>query len=223
MSIAIMSWVFKNGPRDAGERLVLLALADYCDDNGEWAPSMAGIAEKAGMTERGARGVVRRLEAGGWIEVRVGGGRGGCSFYRVLTAENPEPETRNEKPGMRNPECGDTKPGTSRHKTRNRASAEPSVTIKEPSKSKDARDALCSVLSEKVADDFIAHRRAMRKPLTARAAELIAGRLATCGDPDAVANLSIMNGWQGVFPERGNEPVKSFSPKFDLSKFEETR
>ncbi len=76
MSIKVMSWVFERGPRDPSERLVLLALADYAADNGEWSPSMIGIAGKSGMTERGARGVIRRLEADGWIEVRVGGGRG---------------------------------------------------------------------------------------------------------------------------------------------------
>lgn len=123
-----MSWVFENGPSDPSERLILLALADYAADNGEWAPSMIGIASKAGMTERGARGVIRRLEAGGWIETQVGGGRGGKSRYRVIMKrpENPEQETRNDKPGMTNPEYGDAKPGTKRPKTRNQRSAEPS-------------------------------------------------------------------------------------------------
>lgn len=131
MSIKVMSWVFENGPKDPSERLVLLALADYATDNGEWSPSMIGIAEKAGMTERGARGVIRRLEDGGWIEVRVGGGRGGKSHYRVLMgrAVNPEPETRNDKPGMTNPERHVEKPGTKRPETRNQRSAEPSGTI----------------------------------------------------------------------------------------------
>lgn len=129
-----MSWVFENGPKDPSERLVLLALADYAADNGEWAPSMIGIAEKAGMTERGARGVIRRLEEGGWIAVKVGGGRGGKSQYRVLMGiKNPEQETRNDKPGMTNPESNEQKPGTKRTETRNQRSAVPSGTIKEPS------------------------------------------------------------------------------------------
>jgi hypothetical protein len=138
MSVRVMTWVWQNGPTDPTERLILLALADHANDQGECYPSMAGIAAKASVTERGARGIMRRLEAGGWVSTKVGGGRGGKSNYRVLMVENPEPafpvshaKTRNDKPGMTNPETqtrnvatvnperDDTKPGTS-------VSAEPS-------------------------------------------------------------------------------------------------
>lgn len=61
---------------------------------------------------------------------------------------------------------------------------------------------LRSRLSQQAAADFIAHRKALKKPLTARAAELVIAKLEGCADPDAVVNASIMNGWQGVFPER---------------------
>ncbi|MEF9606137.1 helix-turn-helix domain-containing protein, partial [Paracoccus sp. PXZ] len=89
MSVEAMAWVWKNGPTDPTERLVLLAIADHADDLGWCYPSMIGIATKACVTERGARGIVRRLEAGGWIAVKIGGGRGGKSRYRVLMGNNP--------------------------------------------------------------------------------------------------------------------------------------
>lgn len=120
MSIKVMSWVWDNGPKDPTERLTLLALADWADDTGSCYPSMVGIAEKTGVTERGARGIVRRLEASGWITIKTGGGRGGKNVYRVLMDKpgttNPEPETGNE-PETRNvatlnPERDCTKPGT---------------------------------------------------------------------------------------------------------------
>ena len=79
---------------------------------------------------------------------------------------------------------------------------------REPGKEPGARDraakaisVLNEVLSQQVAQDFADHRRAIRKPLTVQAARLISKSLASCRDPDAVANRSIMNGWQGVFPE----------------------
>ena len=203
MSVRVMQWVWENGPSDPTERLVLLAVADYADDFGGCYPSMAGIAGKACVTERGARGIIRRLEQGGWITTKVGGGRGGKSQYRVNMRQNQEAETRNEKPGMRNPEAETrnvealnperdcTKPGTSVPPNRQ-------GTIKEPSV---IRATLCEVVSEDVADGFIAHRKAKRSKLTEQAASLIAKKLRGNPDADAVVLRSIENGWTGVFPE----------------------
>lgn len=205
MSISVMSWVWANGPADASMRLVLLAIADHADDKGVAYPSMAGIAAKSCVTERGARGIVRRLEDAGWLKTRVGGGRGGKSVYTVVMHRNTEQETGNEKPGItntepetrnvatQNPERGDTKPGTSVPPNHHR-------TIKEPSNK--IRASLCEVLSEEAADDFIAHRKAKRAKLTERAADLIAKSLRGHPDPDAVVAASIMNGWTGVFPDK---------------------
>jgi uncharacterized protein YdaU (DUF1376 family) len=61
---------------------------------------------------------------------------------------------------------------------------------------------LTDVVSPEVASDFLAHRKAMRKPVTARAAKLITKKIRDHPDADAVLNESIANGWQGVFPER---------------------
>lgn len=214
MSIKVMSWVWENGPQDPVERLVLLALADFADDYGNCYPSMVGIGAKACVTERGARGIVRRLETDGWVKTAIGGGRGGKSQYQILMNKPgttfPEYETRNEK----NPERDDTKPGTTTQKTRNRRSAEPSITIKEPSNK--TREALCSVMREETADAFLAHRKAKRQPLTEHAAELIAKKLRNHSDPDAVVENSIMNGWTGVFPD-SVQAINNWKP--DLSKW----
>lgn len=219
MSVKVMSWVWENGPSDPVERLVLLALADFADDQGNCYPSMVGIGEKACVTERGARGIVRRLEAAGWVKTAIGGGRGGKSQYQILMDKPgtafPETETRNE----RNPERDDTKPGTRLHETRNQRSAEPSITIKEPSKS-NARDALAAVVPVDLADAFIAHRKAKRSPLTDHAAQLIAKKLADCPDPIGAIEASIMNGWTGVFPDRSRSgPIDPPPFKPDFSKF----
>lgn len=145
MSIKVMSWVWDNGPTAAVDRLVLLALADFCDDQGKCWPSMDRIGEKACMTGRGARNVIRRLEEEGWISVAVGGGRGGCSTYQIIM-QKEEHRSRNEIPGTEypepeNPERGDIKPGTPRPKTRNAGSAEPSLNHQEPSLSAQAAPA----------------------------------------------------------------------------------
>lgn len=133
MSVRVMAWVWDHGPSNGAERLVLLALADFCDDAGRCWPAMATIAAKACVTERGARNIVRRLEADGWLKTQVGRGRGGCNTYQVLIS-SPEQRAGNEVPGMVfRPERDDTFPGTALPFNRNAGSAEPSRTTKEPS------------------------------------------------------------------------------------------
>lgn len=199
MSIKILSLAWECDIEDRSDLLVFLALADFANDEGECWPSMRRVAEKARVTERGAQKIVRRLEAGGWLTIEAGGGRGGCNFYRL----NPEPQTPNTVHPNTVHRTGEQKPRTRVQKTPNGGSPEPSGTVKEPS-DKDARDArghLLSVMRAETADAFIDHRKAKRAKLTPRAAELIAKKLAQHPDPDAVVELSIMNGWTGVFPE----------------------
>ena len=70
---------------------------------------------------------------------------------------------------------------------------------------KDAREELLSILSPEMADAYISHRKVKRAKLTPHAAQLIARKLSEHPNPDAVVELSIMNGWTGVFPEKGNQ------------------
>lgn len=200
-----MSALWEDGPTDPTEKLVLLAIADHANDEGMAYPSMAGIAAKCSLTERGARGIIRRLEASNWLLTKVGGGRGGKSVYHVLTAEN-----RNEKPGMTNPECetrnvttvnperDDNKPGTS-------VPPNHQGTIKEPSNSNDARvcDILCEVAGRKAAESFVAYRRKSKhKAMTVTAAERLAKKLHKLSqqgyDPDDALGMAEESGWASV-------------------------
>lgn len=61
---------------------------------------------------------------------------------------------------------------------------------------------LQQVLSSDTASDFIDHRKAMKKPVTAVAANRIVAKLKDHPDPNAVVDETIANGWQGIFPER---------------------
>ena len=56
---------------------------------------------------------------------------------------------------------------------------------------------LSKCLSKKTAADVIAHRKALKKPLTPRAAELLANSLAESGDAERAAATMIERGWQG--------------------------
>ncbi len=63
------------------------------------------------------------------------------------------------------------------------------------------RSELETVLDGTRAAAVLDHRRLIRKPLTAHAAKLLAGKFGQCQDPNAAADAMISNGWQGFEPE----------------------
>jgi hypothetical protein len=75
----------------------------------------------------------------------------------------------------------------------------PTVGTPKPEKTKNPtpQEILSEVVSEKTAADVVAHRKALRKPLTPRAAELLAKTLAASGDAEHAAATMIERGWQG--------------------------
>jgi hypothetical protein len=74
-------------------------------------------------------------------------------------------------------------------------------------------DELSSVLDADHATAVVEHRAKLRKPLTPRAAELLAGKFAQSPEPNAAADAMIANGWQGFETEwmanRGTGPPRS--------------
>lgn len=64
-----------------------------------------------------------------------------------------------------------------------------------------ARQALAAVLDADRVGAVLDHRQKIRKPLTAHAAKLLAGKFSRCPDPNAAADAMIANGWQGFEPE----------------------
>ena len=63
------------------------------------------------------------------------------------------------------------------------------------------RSELETVLDADHAAAVVDHRQRLRKPLTARAAHLLAGKFAKAPDPNAAADAMVANGWQGFEPE----------------------
>lgn len=57
------------------------------------------------------------------------------------------------------------------------------------------------VLDAERAKAVLDHRQRIRKPLTAHAAKLLAGKFAKVADPNAAADAMIANGWQGFEPQ----------------------
>ena len=126
MSIKFMSLIWDAGPEAQSDRFVMLALADFSNDQGECWPSIEGIRKKTCMSERGVQAVLRRLRDAGWVEIFPGGGRKNCNLYRLKTPQQMHPAAA-APPQMsaETPQMSAKNPAAD--------APEPSRTIKEPS------------------------------------------------------------------------------------------
>src|SRR5262245_25446145 len=68
VSIKIMSDVWKHSKRKDGELLVMLALADFSNDQGESWPSLKNLAQKARLSKEQLCKVLKKLERAGEIQ-----------------------------------------------------------------------------------------------------------------------------------------------------------
>ena len=84
MSIKIMSAVWERAPVDGGSLLVLLAMADFANDNGICWPSVPSLARKSRLSERQVQRVLRDLEDSKLIMTDLGTGPHGVNTYKVL-------------------------------------------------------------------------------------------------------------------------------------------
>lgn len=84
MSVKIMAEVWAEADSEGGELLVLLALADYADDDGWCYPSVPAIAAKARLSARQTRAHIRNLEEKGTVYCpSTKGGAGHTNRYRI--------------------------------------------------------------------------------------------------------------------------------------------
>lgn len=200
MSIKLMSEVWENGPQDRNEILVLIALADFCNDEGECWPSMESIAKKARMSSRGVQKICGRLVESGWLEIDLRKGRSGCNLYHVKTPNTvhpehgspPNPVRENPEPRSHNPEPRSPKP------------LEPSL---EPSEDTPLtpQAILEAVASKNAVTSFLAYRKRRRAPVTETAAKRLASSLRAIaqsgGDPDDALGMAEERNWQTVKPD----------------------
>lgn len=101
MSLRVMTVVWDESPRKGGELIVLLALADWANEDGVCWPSVAKLAERARMSERSVQKVLTRLKDAGEVEIHYGGfisGRNRTNTYRVLTGRTFDTPSRAAPP-----------------------------------------------------------------------------------------------------------------------------
>jgi hypothetical protein len=83
MSIRTMSVVWQHSKLGGTELLLLLAISDFASDEGMAWPSVATLAGKIRMSERGTHYLLRKLEASGELVIERNKGPKGCNLFRV--------------------------------------------------------------------------------------------------------------------------------------------
>lgn len=84
MSVRTMAKVWEQSQHGGTELLMLLAIADFADDDGNAYPSVATLAKKCRMKPRNANYVLAALQASGELKVTLNGGPRGANRYRVM-------------------------------------------------------------------------------------------------------------------------------------------
>lgn len=82
-----MARVWAGSKHGGSALLMLLAIADFADDDGNAYPSVATLATKCRMKPRNAQFVLRELRLSGELEVRENEGPRGTNLYRVTLAQ----------------------------------------------------------------------------------------------------------------------------------------
>lgn len=83
MSVQVMSQVWKSSQHGGSALLMLLAIADFSDDDGRAFPAVATLARKCRIKPRNANYLLRQLQDSNELAVRIGEGPKGCNLYKI--------------------------------------------------------------------------------------------------------------------------------------------
>lgn len=114
MSNKALTYVWDEAPYEGSRLLVLLAIADFADDDGVCFPGVTRLAKKARLTPRALQKHLAILEQDGWLKRQlnkgVETGRGKTNRYTIVPMFNRSGEQQNI-PRKTRDELGDTSTG----------------------------------------------------------------------------------------------------------------
>lgn len=222
MSIKVMNAVWEQDDLDASETLVMLALADWANDDGLCWPSLERLTEKTRLTERGLRGIILRLEERGYLERKKLHARG--TYYTVkprnyVPVEMPKP-TGTSFRQLPEPRSANT---LETHQTSSELSS-PTLenNLKPSAKNNSSEEPRAKKSSSPVVVDpppcvtpetwraWVEMRVAKKKPPTEYAQQLMAKKLVRFDrvgwDAEKLLARSILHNWEDVYePKRDDE------------------
>lgn len=188
MSIRLMTAVWAREDLTSTQKLVLLALADWSNDEGLSWPSIEQLIKKSSLKRRTVQITIRSLEEGGFIRREEAIGKGN-RYWISIPMQNMHPCTTVTPPvHQMHPTPAPDAPNTSEiHQLT----------------TKDIKRALPGWMPKDAWDGWLEMRKAKRKPMTARAWNRAIARLEAmlvCGqDLTEVLDRSTMNGWTDLY------------------------
>jgi hypothetical protein len=236
MSVAATNYVWTQSPAEGADRLVLLALADFADEEGNCFGSWGKLEEKTRLARATVARCLRRLQDRGELIMvekghrKLAGDGAEASIWKIPGVANemglrmrPVSERDPSSVRMRPKWCQNETPTISNIKERNKgadapaaATASPSLpsfSPKRPSPPKFDPASLPLPHGAGLARawaEFAQHRREIKAPLTPTAAKRIVDDLGAVNESVAVEALrkSVKHGWRGVFIDRPAEAPK---------------
>lgn len=208
MSVHVSSWVWDHAECEGNELLIMLALADYANDEGVCWPGMATLSRRcrchvstiqrniAKAVERGDMELTARSKDNGNADTNL------YKFTKYVEHRNSHLGTGRKLRGGVVANCGEDWSQLEGGTGRTAMVCKPSV--KEPSEEKKAQAArlpLANPELEHLFDQFIISRKKMRKPLTEYAQYLASKKLNEHTPEDAKIALenSIEGSWQKLY------------------------
>lgn len=85
MSIKVMTNVWEHSEQKSGTLLVLLAIADYCRDDGKAWPSLASLGRKSRLSVRQVSRAIKKLQKDGELVVQTSAGPYFNNLYQIIT------------------------------------------------------------------------------------------------------------------------------------------
>lgn len=197
----------------SSHKIVLLALADNANDEGECFPSVSTLIKKCGLCERSIQRLITELESSGHVRRKIRSGR--STLYHITPATDAPPQYVH--PAIRAPSPATDAPPPPQSTTLTPAIRAPITSKKpsrEPSPNRQYSEQLAQALAFPGLDQeafqiWIEHRKEIRKPIKPGALVTNAEALAALGEQQmAEVKRAKAGGWQGLHPDKRNGQQK---------------
>jgi hypothetical protein len=204
MSIKLMTAVWEREDLSPTHKLVLLALADWANDEGLCWPSINRLSTKTSMTSRGVQKTIRTLEKMGFVRREESLGKGN-RYWISIPLNNVHPCTTFTPPlNHVHPTPEPRSPNTS--ETHQLTVNDIKPRAKRSYKMQWEKAGLPDWIPQEAWDGWIEMRNQSKKPLTARAVARAIQRLMQFRDKGQdlteVLDRSTINGWLDVYEIR---------------------